>query len=121
MSAQLRHGIVLASHSDTSAQLRRSIAFATLPDTSAQMGHGKTLTLPIRSFDFACAKAWQTLAAITLVRSSKTRLSLSQHARSTLRDQAVNTNFGPRHSPAMRHPVHLRLAVRIADHNDDVL
>ena len=45
--------------------------------------------------DFACAKEWQILATITqsvhLVRSSKTRLSLSHHTCSTLREQAANT------------------------------
>ena len=65
---------------------------------SVQLKHGKALgSLSIRSLDSACGKAWQTLTTITLsvdsVRSAKTRLSLSHHARSTLCDQAANTNF----------------------------
>ena len=46
--------------------------------------HGKALASPIRSLDFASAKAWQTLAlSVHLVRSSETRLSLSYHTCST--------------------------------------
>ena len=96
-SAELWNGKTIAIHTDTFAHLRFGKALATLPDTSIQLEHGKALTLPIRSLDFACAKAWQTFAPITLsvhlVRSSKTRLGLSPHARSTLRDQAANTTL----------------------------
>ena len=51
--------------------------------------------------------------SVHLVRSTKTRLSLSHHARSTLHDQAANTNFD-HDAPTMQHPVHVRLAVRTA-------
>ena len=51
--------------------------------------------------------------SVHLVRSTKTRLGLSHHARSTLCDQAANTNFD-HGAPAMQHPVHVRLAVRTA-------
>ena len=51
--------------------------------------------------------------SVHLVRSTKTRLSLSHHACSTLGDQAANTNFD-HNAPAMQHPVHVRLAVRTA-------
>ena len=61
--------------------------------------------------------AWQTLTMVSpsvhVVRSTKTRLSLSHHAHSTLRDQAANTNFD-HDAPAMQHPVNVRLAVRTA-------
>ena len=49
--------------------------------------------------DFLCVKAWQTLAAITLVHSAKTRLSLSHHTRSTLRNQTANTTSTPSVNP----------------------
>ena len=83
-------------------------------DTSAQLWHGKAIASPTRSLDLVCAKAWQTLATVSpsvhLARSTKTQLSLSHHAHSTLRDQAANTDFD--HGvPAMQHPVHVRLAV----------
>ena len=79
--------------------------------------HDKALASPIRLLDFVCATAWKTLATVSLsvhlVRSTKTWLSLSHHARSTLHDQAVNTNFD-HDAPAMQHLVHVRLAVRTA-------
>ena len=55
--------------------------------------------------------------SVHLVCSSKTRLSLSHHTRSTLRDQAANTNFD-NDTLAMQHPVHVRLAVRASNHID---
>ena len=72
---------------------------------------------PIRSLDFVCAKALQTLATVSLtvhvVRSTKKRLSLSPYVRSTLRDQAANTDFD-HDAPAIQYPDHVRLAVRTA-------
>ena len=55
--------------------------------------------------------------SVHLVRSTKTRLSLSHHARSTLRDQAANTNLD-HDAPAMQHLVHVRLTVRVSNHID---
>ena len=86
-----------------------------------QIGEARALSCPlavrIHSLDFVCAKAWQTVTTVSLsvylVRSIKTQLSLSPHARSILRDQAANTNFD-HDAPAMQHPVHVRLAVRTA-------
>ena len=91
----------------------------------------------IHLLDFVCAKVWQILATVSpsvhLVRSTKTRLSLSHHARSTLRDQAANTNFDHdapvcsihvhvrltiRTALALQHLVHARLAVRASNHID---
>ena len=56
---------------------------------------------------------------IHLVRSAKTRLSLSHHTRTTLRDQAANNYCRP--APARQHPVHVRLTVRTTDHINDML
>ena len=79
-----------------SALARLSLSFC-LRYVRTAKGTAKPLASPIRSLDFTCAKAWQTLATVTLsvhlVCSSKARLSLSPRARSTLRDQAANTSF----------------------------
>ena len=81
--------------------------------------HDKALALPVRSLDLVDAKAWQTLAIISLsvhsVRSTKMRLSLSNHARSTVHYQAVSTDFD-HDAPTMQHPVHVRHAVQTALH-----
>ena len=91
----------------------------------------KPLASPIRSLDVTCTKAGQILAPVTLsvhlVRSSKTWLCLSHITRSTLRDQAANTDFDQdmlqstydplyglqqwQHALALQHLAHVRLTV----------
>ena len=114
MSAELWHGKALATVSDTSTEFWHGKALATVSNTSAQLGARQSLASPIQSLNFVCAKAWQTLTTVSwsvhLVHSTKTQLSLSHHDRSTLHDQAANTN-SDHDAPAMQHPVHVRLAV----------
>ena len=54
---------------------------ATVSESSAKLWHGKAIASPIRSLNFVCVKVRQTLATVSqsvhLVRSTKTRLSLS--------------------------------------------
>ena len=101
------------------------------------------IDFPVHSLDFARAKAWQILATVTLsihsVHGAMTRLSLSHHTRSTLRDQAANTYCRPSpamqatsprtthgkdyqphrwHVPALQHLVLVRLTVRTSDNID---
>ena len=82
-SAQLWHGKAIATVIDTSAQLWHGKAIVTISDTSTQLrGHDKALASQIHSLDFVCAKAWQTLAMVSLsvhlVCSTMTWLSLSR-------------------------------------------
>ena len=74
------HNKAIATVNDMSTWLWHGKTIATINDMPAQLGARQSLSFT-DPLNFVCVKAWQTLATVPLsvhlVRSTKTRLSLS--------------------------------------------